>query len=140
MALDAKGRERLTKFLGMMGSDQDGEALSAARMAHKLVAEAGVTWAEVLEPQPLFAAMDFATPFGDRSVYRGSMRKYTYTDEPNIPNARWWVQPCRNLLDKYENDMTGFEVTFIHVLIKRTKDLTTAQGDKLREITKKYVK
>ena len=134
MALDSKGRERLAKFLGMMGSDQDGEALSAARMAHKLVAEAGVTWAEVLEPQPLFAAMDFATPFGDRSVYTAA-RPPGWRDPVDISNHRmkgWWVTPCRVLIDLYGKDMTPFEVTFLNSIIKRSKDLTIDQGNKLQ--------
>lgn len=41
-------RERLAKLLGMIGSDHDGEALSAARMADRLVQEARLTWHEVL--------------------------------------------------------------------------------------------
>lgn len=41
-------RDRLAKLLGMMGSAHDGEALNAARMAHTLVRQAGMTWEDVL--------------------------------------------------------------------------------------------
>ncbi len=40
--------ERLVKLLGMVGSEHDGEALNAARMADKLVRDAGLTWATVI--------------------------------------------------------------------------------------------
>jgi hypothetical protein len=41
---------RLARLLGMLGSDHDGEALNAARMADRLVREAGVTWFDVTAP------------------------------------------------------------------------------------------
>jgi hypothetical protein len=44
-------RERLSKLLGMLGSEHDGEALAAARQAERLRAEAGLTWAEILLPR-----------------------------------------------------------------------------------------
>jgi hypothetical protein len=44
-------RERLTKLLGLLGSDFDGEALAAARQAERLRAEAGLTWGEILLPR-----------------------------------------------------------------------------------------
>ena len=46
-ALPPEVVDRLVKLLGMIGSDHDGEALNAARLADKLVREAGLTWAEV---------------------------------------------------------------------------------------------
>lgn len=52
-------KKRLVKVLGMLGSRHDGEALNAARNAHAMLAQAGMTWAELLgvrpgeEPEPL---------------------------------------------------------------------------------------
>jgi hypothetical protein len=46
--LNVDTRLRLAKLLGMMGSDHDGEALNAARMADRLVHESGVTWFDVV--------------------------------------------------------------------------------------------
>jgi len=40
--------ERLVKFLGMSDSSSDGEALTAMRMANKLLREAEVTWRDVI--------------------------------------------------------------------------------------------
>ena len=48
MSLPPAFAARLTKLLGMIGSAHDGEALNAARLADKLVREAGLTWANVI--------------------------------------------------------------------------------------------
>ena len=41
-------RDRLAKLLGMLGSDHDGEVVSAGRHADALVRRAGLTWADVV--------------------------------------------------------------------------------------------
>lgn len=41
-------RRRLSKLLGMMGSQHDGEVLSAAKKANELVRTAGLCWDDVL--------------------------------------------------------------------------------------------
>lgn len=47
-----KDRERLINLLGMTGSDQDGEALNAMRMANVLVKKLGLTWDKVVGASP----------------------------------------------------------------------------------------
>jgi hypothetical protein len=42
-------RERLAMILGMLGSAHDGEALNAARLAVRIVKEAGTSWPEVID-------------------------------------------------------------------------------------------
>ena len=49
-ALADADRNRLTRFLGMLGSDFDGEVATAGRLADKLVRAAGLTWHDVLSP------------------------------------------------------------------------------------------
>jgi len=44
-------RQRLAKLLGMMGSAHDGEVIAAARHAERLLADAGLTWAEIVVPR-----------------------------------------------------------------------------------------
>lgn len=41
---------RLAKLLELLGSDQSGEVLNAARMAHRMVKGSRKTWAEILDP------------------------------------------------------------------------------------------
>jgi hypothetical protein len=52
-ALSPDLRERLTKLLGMLGSAHDGERAAAGRLAHQLVAGAGLTWRDVVAPKVL---------------------------------------------------------------------------------------
>jgi hypothetical protein len=48
--LAAADRQRLAKLLGMAGSQHDGEALNAARLANRMVRERGITWFDVMLP------------------------------------------------------------------------------------------
>lgn len=50
--LDAATADRLAKLCGMLGSDHDGERASAAAKADRLVRDAGLTWPEIICPQP----------------------------------------------------------------------------------------
>jgi len=44
-------RAKLTKVLALLASDKNGEALNAARLAARLVAQSGLTWQQVVEPE-----------------------------------------------------------------------------------------
>lgn len=46
--LSPSDRSTLAKLLGLIGSDHDGEALSAARKAHALIRAKGATWGDAL--------------------------------------------------------------------------------------------
>jgi hypothetical protein len=63
--LSAALRERIAKLLGMIGSNHDGEALNAARLADGLVREARVTWPAVLEPPAPAPSQPRYEPFDD---------------------------------------------------------------------------
>lgn len=45
-AIDTDKLERLEKFFRLMGSDQDGEAISALRMSRRLIIATGLSWNE----------------------------------------------------------------------------------------------
>jgi hypothetical protein len=47
-ALAASDRVRLARLLGMLGSDHAGERDNAARAAHHLVQQHGITWFDVI--------------------------------------------------------------------------------------------
>jgi hypothetical protein len=51
-ALAASDRERLARLLGMLGSDHHGERDNAARAAHRLVQQHGITWFDVVTHPP----------------------------------------------------------------------------------------
>jgi len=52
MILDPRTTDRLTKLLGMLGSDHAGERANAAAQADKLLRAHGLTWREWIERQP----------------------------------------------------------------------------------------
>src|SRR3954469_5039729 len=55
--LPAAVADRLVKLLGMLGSVHDGEALTAARMADRLLRhQLKLTWGEVVQPLPTRAS------------------------------------------------------------------------------------
>lgn len=45
-----RDRRKLIRFLGMLGSDHDGEVVNAARIALRLIKDRGLTWDDVLGP------------------------------------------------------------------------------------------
>jgi hypothetical protein len=48
--LDPVSADKLTKILGLLGSDHPGERDAAAQAANKLVRERGLTWGDVIGP------------------------------------------------------------------------------------------
>jgi hypothetical protein len=50
-SLDVTTAQRLTRLLGMLGSEHDGEVVNAGRMADRLVRERGLTWYSVILPK-----------------------------------------------------------------------------------------
>jgi hypothetical protein len=50
MTSEKLDRERLTKLLGMLGSDHDGEIAAAGRAADRLVRGAGLRWPDIVQP------------------------------------------------------------------------------------------
>jgi len=85
-------RATLAKILGRMGSDQDGEALSAARMATKLVREAGLTWDHLLAG-PVTTSTTTAFHGSDAPVAFGEMVM-------SPPYGHRWLDTVRHLLDE----------------------------------------
>ena len=53
--LDDATADRLTKLLGMLGSDHAGERAAAAAKADALVRGAGMTWRDIVLPSPPIA-------------------------------------------------------------------------------------
>ena len=58
-------RDKIAAVSGMMGSEHDGEALAAARMAERLRLQIGATWSELLTERP-------PQPQPHRTTYRAS--------------------------------------------------------------------
>ena len=67
-ALPPERRVRLTKLLGLLGSDHVGERANAGAMADKLLREAGLTWESLLngaaerKPPPAYDPWELSPP------------------------------------------------------------------------------
>jgi hypothetical protein len=103
--LSAASRTRLAKLLGMLGSDHSGERDSAGLAAHRLVQQAGLTWADVVSPPP-----------GERE----------------LPELGTWRQTCRECLQQ-PGSLRAWELGFLRDL-PRFKRLSVKQRYVLREI------
>ena len=90
--LAAETRSRLAKLLGMVGSTHDGEALNAARMADKLVREAGVSWADTLggaaSPPPDYDTLPSHVFLCDVCLKDGHRQKLTQWELDFVASVR----------------------------------------------------
>ena len=64
-ALAPSDRVHLAKLLGMLGSDHLGERDNAARAAHRLVQQRGITWFDVVTHPPVDVDPDTDPVGGD---------------------------------------------------------------------------
>jgi hypothetical protein len=79
-ALATSDRVHLAKLLGMLGSDHAGERDNAARAAHRLVQQHGITWYDVVVTHPPPDADD---PIGaDWRRTAASCRRYPHLLNP----------------------------------------------------------
>ncbi|MFC4293552.1 hypothetical protein ACFO0A_00610 [Novosphingobium tardum] len=122
-ALDAAATARLVKFLGLLGSDHDGERATAGRMADLLVKAHGLTWADVISTR---AAVD---PFGTGDPC--PWRPRSSGPQP-VQVTRSHQKEAFNLLgcgfpwDSWKTD-------FLHSIRHRDGPLSGGQQDKLDE-------
>jgi len=95
LALSDTNRARLAALLGMMGSDHDGEALNAARLADRMVRRMNLSWHELLEPRYEVAA-------------------------PTARPSAEWRQRINDLLSDYSHCLTEWEFGFCLSIQRRT--------------------
>jgi hypothetical protein len=88
-------RDKLAAVLGMLGSDHDGEALAAARMAERIRRRMGVQWDDLL----------ISLPAGMGRPADGRAHSYRRPDPPWSHDWRTMVSDCvrqPDLLTKWE--------------------------------------
>jgi hypothetical protein len=118
-------RTRLIQLLGMIGSDHDGEALNAARLAQRLIGSLQMTWEDVLaggngkisqeDMQVLFDA-GFRKGYDDG--YRRGLAEGHAKPRGRDPGTTFlsWV---RGLRDVYNDDLSDWEQGFVDSFITR---------------------
>lgn len=114
--LEGKDRDRLVALLGMMGSDGDGEALNAARLAVKFLKDRKMTWAEVIGGVTIVEKVINAAP------------QRTMKDHQEM---------ARDILSTYGHDLRAKEYSFVEDMINWNNP-TPKQMDWLRTIYERY--
>ena len=108
-SLDPSTKSRLVKLLGMLGSAHDGEALTAGRLADRLVRQANLTWDDII------------------AVKHEMEQRLTSVRAPRYEHT------IRSALKDGSGVLSRWEVDFLHSLLGRTR-LTDKQASKLSEI------
>lgn len=121
--MDSSKRARLIQILGMMGSAHDGEILTAAKMAQRLLGSEATTWEEVLNGgsgytedivrQVVTEAYDKGFQDGITKALRENPLQYQAAPRPT------WQSVARNMLENYTSYLTEWEQGFLESFINR---------------------
>jgi hypothetical protein len=119
IALPPKVRERLERLIGMTGSDQDGEALTALRMAQKVATEHRTTLMEILLTPLRAQALDL-TRLADleRDAYERGFASGQASVANQSPPATWPLLVERCLRD-HPRLMNDWEREFMSSFLER---------------------
>jgi hypothetical protein len=127
MTLTDAQLKRIIQLLGMLGSNQDGEALNAARLAQRELGRAGVTWEELLRnggnpgakytDDDMAAAIDYARSEGYRIGLETAKAKGI---RPIAETRETFAECAQRLLDDYgERYLTDWEIGFMESWVAR---------------------
>jgi hypothetical protein len=141
-------RKRLTKLLGMFGSDFDGEIVNAARLAEDLRRKSGRTWLELLNVRvrddrgKLAAAMAEAQRLlAENDRLRDEvMRLRTEIERPTVPQPWREGQSLDDAIAGlllWREHLNTWEEDFLESLGRRRKSLTERQLEVLKKTGKK---
>jgi hypothetical protein len=129
-------RSQLIKLLGMLGSDHDGEVLSAAKFAQRLIGSAEMTWEEVLNnaggSTGNYTSVHLTRRYneGYQEGFRVGLAKGHASAGPKIkPAPSDWQELAQSLLD--DCALSDWETGFCENFIERGWDTPT---DKQREV------
>lgn len=81
--LPAPAAQRFAKIVGMIGSDNDGEVVNAARAATRLLLDNGMTWQDAVTP-PIVAAR----PLPVAPMTSFTRKVLTCRDHPHLFNGK----------------------------------------------------
>jgi hypothetical protein len=135
--LSEADRVRLSKLLGMCGSDFDGERAAAALAADRLIRDRGMTWEQVLIPSP---------PIEKPTRASWEEPESRAWDQPSREEPWWWEKPphrdwrqTRALCLNHEWDLSNWELEFLQGL-DRFPRLSAKQRAVLDRIAKRVLR
>lgn len=106
-------RTRLTKLLGMTGSAHDAEAITALRLAQRLMREEKVTWEDTLHGNGLLTYKEGWLEGRTAGFEEGYAKGYR--EGQNAPRARpaSWQAIVREMLEEHPDALTQWEREFL---------------------------
>lgn len=113
-------RKRLVQFCGMLGSDHDGERANAARMADRLIREAGLTWENVIAVPP---AMRQEAPKRPAPPPEWSASEFRTPGMQRMAEVETILRQHRPLLTQWEVDFLGSIASRGHLTLKQLEVL-----------------
>jgi hypothetical protein len=122
-------RARLAAVLGMCGSDFEGEALNAARLADRLVREAGLTWEAIVAADPVLlkAANQLLIENEELRAELDRLRKEVRPRPPQPwGGADGWQDGVQALLLWHEH-LSQWDRDFLNSLLLRCRRLSPKQ-------------
>lgn len=102
--LPEKHKTRLIQLLGMMGSSHDGECLNAARLAHRLVTDQKLSWANLLVGNSSTNRDDYKLGF--ERGYAAGLKAATPRKRAN------WKEWARTVVSEEAEYLNAWEFTF----------------------------
>jgi len=131
--------KRLVQIMGMTGSNGDGEALNAIRMANAMLKSANLSWSDVLRPPVLHVpSQDFRTPpskrgTGDTSRY-GRRASQRMPDDGKKHNGSDIDAMMSALASRRHEVSTMMFLASLRDFWERNSYLTTPQYDALKQM------
>jgi hypothetical protein len=131
-------RDRLAKLLELASSPNDNEALTAVRLAHRMIRNLGASWDDVLQPwEELQVATDAVRILYEenevlrRQVVSAPARDddWTTTGEPQ-EQAKWAL----SLYAQHVLYLNGFEESFLQSIADWRGELTAKQSPIFQKI------
>ena len=137
-------KARVSKLVGMLASDYEGERANAAAMLTKMAKSAGVSLDELFQqaygtsPSSLHSMPGMAYPKPTEPTQRQPARR---TAEPRKTGVKRWSNAEKVEFLVKLNNLTAWERDFIESISERHEDgsqLTARQRNVLSEMWKKY--
>jgi hypothetical protein len=146
--VNAFDTERFVRVIAMVGSAHDGEALTAARLAERLLRDGGLTWADLLKPHAeLNVAVDAAQALlAENEQLRAELDQYRNSvsvagDWHQVGDYRAQARWALGLAERGLVRLNGFERSFLWTISRWRGALTDRQqpiwDDLLPEIVRR---
>jgi hypothetical protein len=129
-------RGRLVKLLGMLGSDHEGERVNAGMLADRLVRDAGITWAEIVNGSDI-AIQAVRRLLAENDELRAELAQLRAV--AIIPSAQPWrdaddADDAIEALLLWRAHLNEWEQGFLSSLLRRRRRLTEKQYAALARI------